>query len=97
MNRPSPHQTLRAAEEAAGAAREALQHPGLRGAFERLTTHYTQAMRRSPPEDRDGREAAYFMLRALDALATDLAQAITGAELARRNYRHVLHNEEKLQ
>jgi hypothetical protein len=97
--RQSPHQVLRAAEEAAEAATVTLQDPGLRAAFERLQTQYLAAMRRSEPADRDGRETAYFMLRALDALARDLAQIISGAQIARSNYASAVHhhNESDLQ
>jgi hypothetical protein len=97
MKRPNPQQTLDRAQNAALQAQAALDDPALRAAFEHLSEHYTNAMRRSLPADRDGREAAYYMLRALDALASDLARVISGAELARRNYRHVLHAEDKLQ
>jgi hypothetical protein len=95
--RKSPHAALQAAQNAAVEAQATLADPGLRRALERLQDHYTLAMRTSAPADRDGREAAYFMLRALDVLANDLATTVAGGELARRNYRHVVHNEEKLQ
>jgi hypothetical protein len=85
-----PSIALRAATEAAVAAQTTLEDPGLRAAFTRLQAHYGDLMRRLPPEDRDGREGAYLMLRALDALATDLARAISGAAIERHNHRSVL-------
>jgi hypothetical protein len=94
MKRPNPYTALIGAEQAAEEARETLQDPGLRAAFARLNEHYTQAMRRSAPEDQPGREAAYHMLRALDALARDLAGTVAGVEIARRNYRAAGRHEE---
>lgn len=87
-----PSVALREAQEAAVEARVTLEDPGLRAAFSRLQAHYADQMRRLPPEDHLGREGAYLMLRALDALATDLAQAISGAEIAKHNHRSVLRS-----
>ena len=95
MTRPNnPYAALVRAEQAAEEARETLQDPGLRAAFARLQEHYTRTMRHSLPEDREGRETAYYMLRALDALARDLAATVSGVELARRNYRAAGRHEE---
>jgi|KBSMisStandDraft_5_1062788.scaffolds.fasta_scaffold135242_2 hypothetical protein len=85
-----PSVALHAATEAAIEAQATLEDPGLRAAFTRLQARYADQMRRLPPEDPVGREGAYLMLRALDALATDLAQAISGVAITRRNYRSVL-------
>lgn len=92
QTRPShdPSVALRQAETAAEKARDALTHPGLRDALARLDAHYTRLIRRSPVEDRDGRESAFLMLRALDALATDLTTAINEPALLKHNYRSVL-------
>jgi len=92
--RQPPSMALREAETAAVAAHETLADPGLRAAFERLQNHYAHLMRRSAPGDRDGREAAYLMLRALDALAADLAGVISGARILRHNYRSVIGTDE---
>jgi hypothetical protein len=97
MKRPDPYVAMLKAEQAAEEARETLQDPGLRATFARLIEHYTKAMRHSAPEDREGRENAYQMLRALDALARDLAGTVAGAEFARRNYRAAGRQEETTQ
>jgi hypothetical protein len=85
-----PSVALREAVALAERATVTLEDAGLRASFARLQAHYLDLMRRLPPEDRDGREGAYLMLRALDALATDLAQMISGAAIAKHNYRSVL-------
>lgn len=94
MKRPDPYGAMIRAEQAGEEARETLEHPGLRAAFARLQEHYTRTMRHSAPEDREARETAYFMLRALDALARDLAGTVAGVEIARRNYRAAGRHEE---
>jgi hypothetical protein len=85
-----PSVALRQAEADAERAREALTHPGLRDAFARLDKHYAAIMRRSTPSEGEQREAAYLMLRALDALATDITSAINEPALLKHNYRSVL-------
>jgi hypothetical protein len=92
MNTPrqDPSVALREATEAALQAQATLEDPGLRAAFAHLQARYADQMRRLPPEDTAGREGAYLMLRALDALATDLTQTISGVAITRRNYRSVL-------
>lgn len=94
MKRPDPYGAMIRAEQAGEEARETLEHPGLRAAFARLQDQYTRQMRHSTPEDTLGREAAYHMLRALDALARDLAGTVAGVEIARRNYRAAGRHEE---
>jgi hypothetical protein len=75
------------AERIAAAARTVSDNPGLQAAFARLEAHYTAQFRQSEPKDEGGRESAYFMLRALDALRGDIAAAVAGAAVARRNLR----------
>jgi hypothetical protein len=90
-----PAIALREATDAAIEAHATLEDAGLRAAFARLQAHYTDQMRRLPPEDRDGREGAYLALRALDALAADLARMIAGEEFIKHNYRSVLRTRER--
>lgn len=85
---------LRQAQLDAAEAAEVLAHPGLKAAFARLSLHYTQNMRHSRPEDRDDRETAYMMLRALDALAADLRATVSREGVLRHNYRSIVRTED---
>jgi hypothetical protein len=82
--------TQQRAEEKARAARAVQEHPGLQSAFLRLEAAYTHQFKTSLPEDVQGRESAYFMLRALDARRQDIASAAQGAAISRRNLRNRL-------
>jgi hypothetical protein len=62
-------------------------HPGFQAACARLEAHYTNLFRTSEPADKDGREDAFFMLRALDALKQDIASAAVGGAVTHRNLR----------
>jgi hypothetical protein len=86
---------VRQADTLAAPAREVLNNPGLRAAFDRLQRQYLDAIRRTAPEERDAREAYYLRLHTLDDLATDLARVISGAEIVRHNFRNALRTEDK--
>jgi hypothetical protein len=91
------HAALAGAERAALEAQATLDDPGLRAAFKRLQEHYINIIRHSAPEAGDDRDAGYYMLRALDVLATDLQRTVTNVEFDRRSYRRVTRNEERTQ
>jgi len=93
----SPHQSLEKAEQAAIDAQATLEDPGLRAAFKRLQEHYLMMLRQSAPEAREDREACYYLLRALDVLATDLQRIIANVEFDRRSYRRIMQSEERVQ
>jgi len=93
----SPHQSLEKAEQAAIEAKATLDDPGLRAAFKRLQEHYINIIRHSAPEAGDDRDAGYYMLRALDVLASDLQRVVANVEFDRRSYRRVTRNEERVQ
>jgi len=91
------HEAIATAEQAAVEAQATLEDPGLRAAFKRLQEHYLMMLRQSAPQDREDREGCYYMLRALDVLATDLQRIISNVEFDRRSYRRVMHSEERTQ
>jgi hypothetical protein len=51
-------------------------------------------LRQTKPEDREGREGCYYLLRALDVLATDLQRVVTNVEFDRRSYRRIMREEQ---
>lgn len=79
------------ADEKARHARSLSEHPGFKAAVERLEGVYLGAIRVSAPEDIAGREGAYTMLRALDALRQDIDAAQAGGQITARNHRTVLN------
>lgn len=83
-------QLLANAELAARDARGALEHPGLQAAIGRLEAQYLDQIRASGPTDRDGREAAYFRLRALADLRADLSATAAAPSVIARNHRSAL-------
>lgn len=91
------HEAIATAEQAAIDAKVTLEDPGLRAAFKRLQEHYLMMLRQSAPEAREDREACYYLLRALDVLATDLQRIIANVEFDRRSYRRVMSKEERVQ
>jgi hypothetical protein len=89
----NPHTALAGAEQAALDAQATLEDPGLRAAFKRLQEHYLMMLRQTKPEDREDREGCYYLLRALDVLATDLQRVVTNVEFDRRSYRRIMREE----
>ena len=90
----NPHTALAGAEQAALDAQATLEDPGLRAAFKRLQEHYLMMLRQTKPEDREDREGCYYLLRALDVLATDLQRVVTNVEFDRRSYRRIMREEQ---
>jgi hypothetical protein len=84
------------ADAAARQARAAIEHPGLQRAFANVEAHCLGQIRHSDPaHGREEREAAFLMLRALDALRADLAAAAAGAAIAKRNLRFELQRQSR--
>jgi len=90
----NPHAALAGAEQAALDAQATLEDPGLRAAFKRLQEHYLMMLRQTKPGDREEREGCYYLLRALDVLATDLQRVVTNVEFDRRSYRRIMREEQ---
>lgn len=87
---------LTEADAAARQARAAIEHPGLQRAFANVEAHCLAQIRHSDPAHGQGeREAAFLMLRALDALRADLAAAAAGAAIAKRNLRFELQRKSR--
>jgi hypothetical protein len=82
-----PARTLQIAEAVSRHAVAVQDHPGFQQALKRLEAHYVDLFRASLPEDAAGRDSAYFMLRALDALRQDIASAAVGGAITSRNLR----------
>jgi hypothetical protein len=79
------------ADERARGARSLLsEHTGFQAAMARLEAAYLAQFRASAPDKPGDRDAAYFLLRALDAIRQDIDAAAAGGEITRRNLRSAL-------
>ncbi|WKV16970.1 hypothetical protein [Microcystis phage MJing1] len=81
------HRIAAEADQRAREARAVLEAPGFKDALARIEKHYLNEIRVSEPEQKDRRETAYFMLRAVDALRADLGAAMVGSAITQRNLR----------
>jgi hypothetical protein len=92
--RPVPETVVREATQKGLEALDLLEHPAFRRACSELQARALKAFRLSDPNDHQGREGAYYMLRALDALASELTSSVAGAEITKHNFRHVMRGGE---
>ena len=78
------------AVQASDAANGVLNHPGFLAAADLLERTYMDAWRRTAPTDTAKREDAYYMLRALDELRSNLKAAAAAGGVVTFNLRRTI-------
>jgi hypothetical protein len=76
------------AEAASRLATSLSEHPGFQAALARLEAQYLGHFRNSAVPEHGARDAAYFMIKALDALRQDLATTMAGGAITARNLKN---------